>query len=57
MTALNSASGSPKADVKHALVASVAVAALFWGAGAALAQDDSQALAETTGGPHGAVDL
>src|SRR6266568_101301 len=55
MTALNSASGSPKADVKHALVASVAVAALFWGAGAALAQDDSEALAEELANPLAAL--
>jgi hypothetical protein len=51
MTAPNSANGSPTADVKHALVASAAVAALFWGPGAALAQDNSEALAEELANP------
>jgi hypothetical protein len=51
MIAPNSASGSPKANVKRALVASAVVAAFFWGAGAALAQDDSEALAEELANP------
>jgi hypothetical protein len=44
-------SRSPKADPKHALVASAAVAFLFCGAGVALAQDDSKALAEELANP------
>jgi hypothetical protein len=59
MTAPNSSihtRGSPKADPKQALlVASAAVAALFWGAGAALAQDDSKALAEELANPLAAL--
>ena len=43
-------SGSPSADPKHALVAS-AIVALFCGAGPALAQDDSRALAEELANP------
>jgi hypothetical protein len=48
-------SGSPKADPKYALVACTAVAALFGGAGAALAQDDSKALAEELANPLAAL--
>ena len=58
MTAPNSSrhmSGSPQADRKHALVAAAVVAALFWGAGAALAQDDSEALAEELANPLAAL--
>ena len=43
-------SGSPKTNVKHALVACAAVAAVFWGSGAALAQDD-RVLAEELSNP------
>jgi hypothetical protein len=58
MTELNSCmhmSGLPKVDPKHALVASAMVAALSWGAGAALAQDDSKALAEELANPLAAL--
>jgi hypothetical protein len=48
-------SGSPKADPKYALVACTAVAALFAGSGAALAQDDSKALAEELANPLAAL--
>ena len=48
-------SRSPKADPKHALVASAAVAFLFCGAGVALAQDDSKALAEELANPLAAL--
>ena len=48
-------SGSFKAHAKHALVASAAVASLFCGAGAALAQDDSEALAEELANPLAAL--
>ena len=48
-------SGSPKADQKQALVASATVAALLWGAGAALAQDESEALAEELANPLAAL--
>ena len=48
-------SGSPKTNPKHALVACAAVAAVFWGAGAALAQDDSKALAEELANPLAAL--
>ena len=48
-------SGSLKAELKQALVASAAVAALIWGAGAALAQDDSEALAEELANPLAAL--
>ena len=54
MTAPNSAlhmSGSLKADSNHALVACAVIAALFWGNGAALAQDDSEVLAEELANP------
>ena len=58
MTALTSSvhmSGSPKADPKHALVASAVVAALFGWGGAAFAQDDSKALAEELANPLAAL--
>ena len=58
MTAPNSSrhmSGSPQADRKHALVAAAVVAAIFWGAGAAFAQDDSEALAEELANPLAAL--
>src|SRR6185436_19427780 len=59
MTAPNSSihtRGSPKADPKQALLAaSAAVAALLWGAGAALAQDDSKSLAEELANPLAAL--
>ena len=48
-------SGSPKTNPKHALVASAAVAAVFWGSGAALAQDDSEVLAEELANPLAAL--
>ena len=54
MTAKNTAvqaSGSSKAGSRDALVASAAVAALFWNVNAALAQDDSEALAEELANP------
>ena len=44
-------SGSLKADSKHALVACAVIAALFWGNGAALAQNDSEVLAEELANP------
>ena len=45
-----------KADPKHALVvAYAAVAAIFWGAGAALAQDESEVLAEELANPLAAL--
>ena len=44
-------SGSPKTNPKRALVASAVVAAFFWGSGAALAQDDSELLAEELANP------
>jgi hypothetical protein len=47
--------GSPKTNPKHALVACAAVTAVFWGAGAALAQDDSRALAEELSNPLAAL--
>ena len=58
MTAPSSAirlSGSPGADPKHALVAAAVVAALFCGPGAALARDDSRALAEELANPLAAL--
>ncbi len=58
MTAPNSSMhmiGSPKVDPKHALVALAVAAALFGGAGAALAQDDSEALAEELANPLAAL--
>ena len=48
-------SGSAKADAKHALVASAAVTALFGWGGAALAQEDSRALAEELASPLAAL--
>ena len=48
-------SGSPKADQKQALVASATVVALIWGAGAALAQDENEALAEELANPLSAL--
>jgi hypothetical protein len=50
MTAPNAASGSRRAEVAYALVAPAVAAALFW-AGAALAQNDSEALAEELANP------
>jgi len=43
--------GSPKTNPKHALVACAALATFFWGSGAALAQDDSEVLAEELANP------
>ena len=48
-------SGPFKAHAKYALVASAAVASLLCGAGAALAQDDSKALAEELANPLAAL--
>ena len=48
-------SHSAKADPKHTLVASAVVAALFGWGGAALAQDDSKALAEELANPLAAL--
>jgi hypothetical protein len=48
-------SGSPEADSKLALIACSAVAFLFCGAGVALAQDDSKALAEELANPLAAL--
>ena len=45
----------PKTNLRHALIACAAVAAVFWGAGAALAQDDSKALAEELANPLAAL--
>jgi hypothetical protein len=47
--------GSPKVDSKQTLVASAVVAALFGWGGAALAQDDSRALAEELANPLAAL--
>ena len=47
-------SGSPKTNPRHALVACAAVAAVFWGTGAALAQDD-RVLAEELSNPLAAL--
>jgi hypothetical protein len=55
LTASNLANGPPKADPKHALVASAVVASLFGWGGAALAQDDSKALAEELANPLAAL--
>src|SRR4029078_4060614 len=55
VTASNLANGPPKADPKRVLVASAVVAALFAGSGAALAQDDSKALAEELANPLAAL--
>ena len=51
VTASNLANGPPKADPKRVLVASAVVASLFGWGGAALAQDDSKALAEELANP------
>jgi hypothetical protein len=48
-------SDSARADPKHALVASAVFAALFGWGGAALAQDDSKALAEELANPLAAL--
>jgi hypothetical protein len=45
----------PKIDLRHAPIACAAVAAVFWGAGAALAQDDSKELAEELANPLAAL--
>jgi hypothetical protein len=42
---------SPKTNPRHTLIACAAVAAVFWGPGAALAQDDSEVLAEELANP------
>ena len=55
MTASNLANGLPKADPKRVLVASAVVASLFGWGGAALAQDDSKALAEELANPLAAL--
>ena len=47
-------SGSPKTNPSHALVACAAVAAVFWGTGAARAQDD-RVLAEELSNPLAAL--
>ena len=47
-------SGSPKTNPKSALVACAAIAAVFWGTGAALAQDD-RVLAEELSNPLAAL--
>ena len=44
-------SDPPKAALTHALAACAALATVLWGAGAALAQDDSEALAEELANP------
>ena len=51
----SSMSGSAKTDLKHALVASAVVAAFFGWGGAALAQDDSRALAKEPANPLAAL--
>ena len=43
--------GSPSTFAKQAPVAFAAVVALFWASGAALAQDDNEALAEELANP------
>ena len=48
-------SGWRGVDPKHALVVSAVVAALFSGAGTALAQDDSRTLAEELANPLAAL--
>ena len=48
-------SGSPKTNPKHALVGCALVAGLFGLGGAALAQDDSKALAEELANPLAAL--
>ena len=48
-------SGSPKTNPRHALVACAAVAAVFSGVGAAVAQDDSKKLAEELANPLAAL--
>jgi hypothetical protein len=58
MTKPNSAmhlSEAPKADSKYALITSAAVAAFVWGTGTALAQNDSEALAEELANPLAAL--
>ena len=55
VTASNLANGPPKADPKRVLVASAVVASLFGWGGAALAQDDSKALAEELANPLAAL--
>ena len=47
--------GSPKTNPKHALVGCALVAGLFGLGGAALAQDDSKALAEELANPLAAL--
>src|SRR6476661_2589039 len=48
-------SGSPKTNLKHALVACAAVAVLFGWGRPVLAQDDSKALAEEVANPLAAL--
>jgi hypothetical protein len=51
MTAPNSAGGSPNARAKRALIAFTTIAALLWEHEGALAQDNSEVLAEELANP------